>query len=400
MAAGSAFADVREMDHIEPKVSRAHFSSFLEHLAMDDDQRLIAEMVYSDYAAELEDLATEIGQRAALAGRDRVQDALAGKIYVEPRELRRLRAAVLNAYCESWSDADRLVEDLVLNTRALLSDASLSSYDQALRELRRAIYLHPRREAEQDESYAGDGVDVISLFLQAQAVGGEFESLDQERVSQILADYELLIDSVLIETAVANRQGETDRAVARIERDKAARRKHEREAMIRWKRLHQVNQQAVNRIGKEAARFIGSEAQSKWLERFDHACFPWLYGEAAPRKQFDWILRHRLNDDKKRQAAEIYEDYRRQYDVLCREATALMLRGRMSFSTVLTSRMDMTDLQDVSARELYQDLLKNSGRRAKLDAGASADLVTLLTERQRNQMRADIAAAAYGRRRQ
>ena len=51
------------------------------------------------------------------------------------------------------------------------------------------------------------------------------------------------------------------------------------------------------------------------------------------------------------------------------------------------------------ARKIYQDLLKNSGRREQIRDEASAALEAMLTAKQRRQMKADIAAAAFGRRR-
>jgi hypothetical protein len=392
-AAGDSAADF-----IEPRVNRTAFATFLDQLRMDDDQHLVASMLYSDYAAAIEEMAAGIDEQAEQAGRGRVQDALAGSVYIEPQELRRLRAAVLGAYQSGWEEADRLFQELIIDTHILLIDTSADDFERALRRLRRAVYLQPRQAGGLDEAYAGDGVDVAQLVQDASIAGGELESLDPGLLSADLDEYERQMDALLVATAAADRQGRMNRALARIERDRSALRGEEQAALGRWQRLYQVNRQAAQAIGAAAGRNLGEAARQRWLQRFDHACFPWLFQRAMPDRQQDWIARRISDDEIVQEAAQIQADYVAQRAALRREAIDLILRGRQTFRIMLHSRMDSSTLDDSSTRELYQDLLKNSGKRAKLDSDTSASLEALLTERQRRQMRSDIAAAAYGRR--
>lgn len=392
-AAGDSAADF-----IEPRVDRTAFATFLDQLRMDDDQHLVASMLYSDYAAAIEELAAGIDEQAEEAGRGRVQEALAGSVYIEPQELRRLRAAVLGAYQSGWEEADRLFQELIIDTHILLIDTSADDFERALCRLRRALYLQPRQAGGLDEAYAGDGVDVAQLVQDASIAGGEFESLDQGLLSADLDEYERQLDALLVATAAADRQGRMNRALARIERDRSALRREEQAALARWQRLYQINRQAAHAVGAVAGRNLGAEARQRWLDRFQRACFPWLFQRAMPDRQQDWITRRISDDAVVEEAQRIHEDYVTQRAGMRREAIDLILRGRQTFRIMLHSRMDSTTLDDSSTRELYQDLLKNSGKRAKLDSDTSASLEALLTERQRRQMRSDIAAAAYGRR--
>ncbi len=399
-AASAAGADADSaIDIIEPHLPRAQFARLMQRLGIDDDQELIAEMLYSDYAAALVELAERIDQRADDAGRQRVEDALSGKIFVEAGELRRLRVAVLEAYRSGWDETDDLLEELMMGVVSLLTTDATDEFDAAMREQRRALYLHPRAASEQDETYAGDGVDVIELFARATVIGGELFGIDPDSVAAVFGGYEREIDLALAASGSADRQGRTNRAIARIEKDTSAMRREERAALDRWQRIYQLNQRTVSEIGQAAAEELGTSAQRAWLNRFEHACFPWLFRDTTPAKQREWITVRKVSDEVLHKADEVYAGYREEHAALCREAVGVILRGRLNLKTMLSSRMDPSQLQESKAHELYQELLKNSGKRAKLDSDASAKLEALLSDSQRRQMRADIAASAYGRRR-
>jgi len=387
------------LEVIEPRVTRAQYERFVERLGLGDDQRLVAQLIYSDYATALHDLAARLGEETQAAGRQRVEDALAGKIIVEPGELRRMRVAVLETYRSRWGDADHLLHELIVNTESLLSEESAGDVEGAMRELRRGVYLHPRRASELDETYAGDGVDVVALAAGAAAEGGEMAGLETAGVSRILEDYERQLDALLVATAAADREGRAQHAMARIERDRDAMRREERGQLERWRQLHQINQQAVRAIGRQVGADLGAEAQRAWLDRFDRACFPWLYRATTPDKQWEWIAGHGVEDGVRAKGEEVHGAYRAAYDGQCQEAISVILKGRIGCKVMLSSRMDPSTIEDTATRELYQELLRNTGKRATLDADTTAALEGLLTERQRKQMRADIAAASYGRRR-
>ncbi|MCP3905327.1 MAG: hypothetical protein GY715_17000 [Planctomycetes bacterium] len=386
------------LEHVEPSVPRRLYLDLVDRLALDDDARMIADLLYSDYAVSLEDLGKRIETRAEEAGRQRVSDALSGRIFIDREELQRLRVAVMRSYEEGWPTADRLLQELVDNVISLVADDSVD-VEGASHDLRRAVYLSPRLARRQDESYAGDGVDVGILFAEAGAEGAELERLDPGRVTEILDGWERAMDTHLVAVATADRRGRQSLTVARIERDADAQEREERAALARWEPAYRLNRDAVEAIAAIAGESVGAEAARAWRARFDRACFPRLFRSAKFEREHTWIARHVKDAGARSSADAVLRDAQQQRDDLCRAAIEIMLEGRLERHALVHPRMDASRLRDERTRRLYQDLLKNSGRRASLDSDTCIALEGLVTERQRKQMLSDIAAAAYGRRR-
>jgi hypothetical protein len=386
------------IDYLEPRADRQAYAELLEDLGVTPDERLIVDFLYSDYATELQDLADRVDARAEDAGRQRVQDALAGKLLIDTAELRELRLAVLRVYADSWTETDALLDGLIEETRALVM-RSEDDFEAALRGFRRAVYLHPRRSDDRDESYVGHGVDVAELVAAARAPGAELEALDPADLDAALAGWVSRIDAYIIGNAAADRQGRLDRAVARAERDRTAQHAVEAEALERWQQLYRVNEHAVQQVADVAGQRLGADAARRWRERFDRACFPWLHRRTRADQVYAWMLRSRLDDAVVAEARTVNEAYEVGRHELLRSAAGLVLRGRLEHGVVLSSRMSPTQLGDPAVRGLYQELLKNSGERKQLEDDTVAQLEALLTPGQRDQMRADLAAAVHGRRR-
>jgi len=386
------------LERVEPRVERRLYLDLVEHLAIEADARMISDLLYSDYSVELEKLGQRIEMRAEEAGRQRVDDALAGRIFMDRDELRRLRVAVMKSYEEAWPVADRLFDELVGNVVSLVAADSVD-VDAATRDLRRAVYLGPHVARRQDESYAGDGVDVGKLLAEASADEGELAGMDPGLVFAILDEWEREIDTHLVDVASADRRGRQGLAIARIERDAEAQERGERAALARWARGYRLNQQAVEAIAGVAEESLSADAARAWRARFDRACFPRLFRLAKFEREHTWIARHIKDADKRAAADRIHREFQVRRDALSGEAIQIMIKGRVEQRTLVHPRMDAGRMSDDATRRLYQNLLKNSGRRASLDSDACIELEALVTERQRKQMHSDIAAAAYGRRR-
>jgi len=295
------------LERLEPIVDRRAYTALLDGLGIDGDEKMIAEMLYSDYAASLDDLAGRIDDAAEVAGRRRMQDALSGKIYVERDELRDLRVAVERTYQSAWVEADELLDDLRLNVRSLLDDSGdTPDGELAFAAFNRSVLLHPRQVAAQDEAYAGDGVDVIALVDEAAAPGGELEALDRAEVDPILDHYAGALDQLIVTTAAEDRRCRGARALARIRRDREAARREEGLSLDRWKRLYLLNRQVAEEIGAVTAERLGAEAERRWRERFDRACFPRLFEATRPDKEHAWIARSALNREILARASTIH----------------------------------------------------------------------------------------------
>lgn len=399
LAIASVASAQSSIERVEPRVARAELGKVLARLAIDDDQRLITDMLYADYAVALVRLAERATQRAEDAGRQRVEDALSGRVFLDPDELRRLRVAVTRADLESWEEADRLARGLLDDTRLSFDPETAAVYDDAVRGVRRSMYLAPHRAREHDDAYAGDGIDVIVLVDAASAPGGELEAIDPARFAVVLDRYADRIDQHLRDTAADARRSEAALAIARIERNEGARRSEEQAAVSRWREQFDITRSATEAVAAIAREAAGAAAETRWRDRVEAALFPRLFAPGSAEKTYAWIESRVDDPDVQAQARTFHDDFTRRDRTLRQEASGLMLRGRLERGVIVHSRMDPVSIADPGVRDLYQSLLKNSGRRAALDAETAGALEGLLTERQRKQMRADIAASAYGRRR-
>ena len=181
-AGRSAFAGPESaLDYIEPRLDRGQYALLCGDLALNGDQHIIADLLRGDYLAAIARLAERVDERAEGAGREAVLDALAGKLPLRADELRRLRLNVLEEYQRGWPVADELLEQLLDDTRHMLTDEQASRVPAAFRRVRRAILLHPRQADRLGYEYAGDGIDVRQLVDEASTEGGELAALFSSR---------------------------------------------------------------------------------------------------------------------------------------------------------------------------------------------------------------------------
>lgn len=387
-------------DYIEPRVNRPQYESFIRHLSLARDQRNSAELVYGDYQTTLTELAQQTDESALKAGRQSVQDAFSGKSRVTPDELKRMRVEVLKTYEHVFPATDAALDQLVNGLHAMLTPEQEAAFAPALRELHRQIMLHPRQVGSQYEDYAGDGVDVLVLVEDARKAGGELAGLDPQALDPILAAYEAQLDAFLLETTAAYRRGRLMAKMAGVQKDIEGAAQERQAAVDRWKRLYQLNQMTVDSIATIVAESAGEGRRQAWLERFDAACFSWMYPRTKPDRQIEWIAKQTTVTAEQRQSArQIFDQYQSRRKQLNRQAIDLMLRARLEFQTMLYFMMDPTGMDEQFKRGLYEQLLKNSGEQASLDSTTTAALEGVLNETQRKAMREALKGPDPARRR-
>ena len=398
--ATTAHAQDSANDYIEPRVNRPQCESFIRHLSLARDQRNAAELVYGDYQTTLTELAQQTDESALKAGRQSVQDAFSGKSRVAPDELKRMRVDVLKMYEQMFPAIDAALDQLVNGLHAILTPEQEAAFAPALRDLRRQIMLHPRQTGSQHEDYAGDGVDVLVLAEDARKQGGELAGLDPLALDPILAGYEAQLDAFLLETTAAYRRGRLMAKMAGVQKDLEGAARERQAAVNRWKRLYQLNQSTVERMAAIVVENAGESSKQAWIERFDAACFSWMYPRKKPDRQIEWIARQTTVTAEQRQTAQqIFDQYQSRRKHLNRLAIDLMLRARLEFQTMLYSMMDPTGLDEQFTRGLYDQLLKNSGEQASLDSTTVAALEGVLSETQRKAMREALKGPDPARRR-
>ena len=397
-AAASAMAgDTITPEDIYPRIDRQSFHQFISAAEPDRDTRMIADMVYTDYLSSLEALADRTDAAAVEAGRDRLNDALSGVVILDPAELRAIRAGVREATASAYSTAESLGVGL-LNDVALLLPTDVPGLSTARRDLHRAFYLEPRRSAERDPLYAGDGVDLIALITSACAPGQEFDGLTVDHFEGLLSPYAIALESQLGSSSRALWETRHAYAIARIENDDDARTQLERDLIGLWEPHYALTMETAKQIQSYAETELDESVARRWMTRVHRACFPSLAGEHTPEDQLDWMRRMIDDSTAVAEAEVILGAYRGSALELWEEAVGLLVEARQRHGFVLHAQMSPTSFASGTARDLYQKLLRNSGHLSMLERRTGDDLGELLTRNQRLQMKADLAARAFGRR--
>jgi len=384
---------------VEPLVTREAILAFIELLGMDREQRGVVEMTFSLYEADASALAQRTVEAQRAAGADRLDEARAGRALLDPAEVRRLRVAVKETERGAWASADALFEGLLSDIEILIDPTLAARSAQGFALLRRNAMLAPRRLASWDSGYAGEGMDLVALVAEARSAGAELAAADENALTAILGPYAQSLDAHLRQTWTEDREGRYQLAVARIERATDRVREEELEAIERWRAPFELNRSTAAAIGAVAQQAGGPAAAIAWQRRVDRAAFPWLYAGARPERQVAWIRASTVGNEVKSRAEQALVTYQAASDGVRQEAISLLVRARVEGRFIMGSEVDLAALPDRTAQDLYRELLQNSGRRAKLDDQAAAEIAAMLEDRIRAQMNADLAASAFGRRR-
>lgn len=381
----SALGQERALDVIQPFLQRHDFQTLCQTLEMDRDQRIVLDLFYRDYADAIIALAERTDAAAEQAGRSTVERALRGGIILRPEELRDLRVAVQQAYQRAWPEADRLLDDLLMNVRVQLLPEQEARFDDALRRAHRAMWLHPRQAGRTDYDYAGDGIDLLQIAGEEHD-GGLLATLPDSHLTPVLETYELALDALLLADARDDRDGRMVLRLAQINRDSSAIRLAQEAHLERWQRLHELNAATARSIAQLLEQADGEPAAQGWLDRYERAIFPWLNRQAGPDYQYQWIEQAELSADVTSKSSTIYASYVNTRRALRRQASSLMLGARVQESVVVHPMLDATANLVSAARAPYEELVRISGELELLDRDAAAALSDLLNEDQRRQM--------------
>jgi hypothetical protein len=380
-------AEEAAKDYLSPIISRPQFAGVLDGLDLNRDATMLAELLYADYADAFTRLCRETDAAADRAGRDRVNRALAGRLIIPPDELRQLRAAVIEVYRDACVKNDALIAELFDSLEFLLMEETDSAaIQQRLQRLRRQIVLHPRQEEAEYPEYAGDGVDVLLLLDEALADDGEFAAIDPGVFAEARRVYARSIDALLKGNARATRDGAFNLRIARLMRDREAILAQQEAAVQRWQQLYELNRSTVDHIGALAEHALGTGAKQAWKDRFAAASFTWLFSRRTPDKQYEWIMQQNLPEEVTRQATAIHQEYQTRRRALAGKAIQIMLRGRLEFRAILNSMTDPSLLSDRVPRELYEQMLRNSGELSGLESDTADAFNALLDAQQREKM--------------
>jgi len=386
LATSAGQAQESAINHVRPLMQRNHFAAVVEGLKLDKDQRQLATLMFEDYLSGIEALTGRVDDAANFAGRLQLNEVFAGRVRMGNVELREMQAEVLRTYLECGPEADRLVQSFTQGLQGIIREEQKEDLPAVLRDLRRAILLHPYQIGQDTFTYAGDGVDVIELVAEGRREGGELADIDAPVIDEALASYAVQLDHALQTHAAARRDHELRLRLADVTGDPEARSGHEQKVLEAWRTLYILNRDTVQLIGSIVLGAKGEWAQRLWQDRFDRACFAWMYAPRMPDRQLDWI-RANVETPQVVQSAELaYNAYLGERDKLRKEAIGILIEARLERGVVLhqlTSRRDI----EAAAGDLYTDLLRNSGSLANLDTSSAAEIEALLDPDQRLAMR-------------
>lgn len=387
VSAPSALANKSAMEFFEPVATHRHFTDYVRQFDLDRQQRMIVELVFEDYTDAIRRLADEADRAADEVGRQTVIAAFAGRQLVDPAELRRLREDVLEVYRGYWPQVDRQFANMIDGVHSLLLDEQRNTTTGPLRQLRRAMLLHPRDTSRRSYEYAGDGVDVLLLLQAARHESSELAEVPDDSLEDIREAYEASLDSLLTETTEAHRANRMDKRLARIRRDATALNEAERVGLELWSQLYELNARTVEQIALVAESNLGQDEADQWRARFRQACFPWMFTEGATDRRYGWLMRQQLSDQQIARANRVYQEFQDAQEKLRLDAIELMLKARTQMHCIVYAMMARSEIRNDAARRVHDQLLRNSGQLASVEAEATAGFESLLDDHQRAAMR-------------
>lgn len=375
------------MEVFSPIITHRQFTDFVSPLELDRQQRMIAELAFSDYTDAIHDLAARADAAADEVGRQTLQSVYSGRQYLPAEQLRELRVSVYQTYLDAVPGVDVQMMNLTSTVQSLLQPQQHDAFEQSMRDLRRAVYLHPRQSERSAFEYAGDGVDLLILLERATRNENELAALPGDAVASIRNSYEADLDELLVQSATEYRDAQLHLRLARISEDNDSYREAEQALLENWQQLYDLNQRTAREVSRLAAQHLGDDAKSAWEDRFARACFPWMFSPDLPDRQRDWLDEQDLSEEQRQRAAQAYEAFTRQRDELRQDALDLMLTARRELKTIIYPMMRRSDIADPLARPLHTQLLHNSGKLSSAEAKAARQLESLLDRDQRADMR-------------
>jgi hypothetical protein len=395
-ARGQSAAEV-----VQPAVEREHYEQLCRRLHLQREDRVISDAAFEQYAADLLTLRDGAQSAAETAGLDRVRQVVSGRGTATPAQLAAWELAVLEAFALAWPEADRLFDTLQRDLEMHLGSVPASSdLPGAMRSLRRETLLHPRQDgALHDESYLGDGMDLIQL-LEHMAGSGQIPPLlgsgDAQGLIQpggplggILASYETQLDALLTQTWEAHRLSPLLRKRAQAATTKAGLARIEADDVDRWQSFLNLNRQSANQIGAALAAAVGAGAQAAWHQRVAEAMAPWLHKPEFSDAAWTWMTSH-LEGAALAEAEKVYASFVTARSAARKRAIDAIIAARTQSRTMMRPLAGSTTRSTAASPRVQQQLDAKFHELIALEASTRSKLLDLLSDEQRRAMETDL----------
>ncbi len=385
-----------DVEDVIPRLERQSFAGALNAAALDRVERDLLLALFDDYEVTLEQLARDLEDRRIEAGRDRYDDAIAGRIRLSPDELRALRRDIAIADLESWRPASLAIGDLLEICRFSLDGSSAERLAAELPGLRRSAYLDALAGGEDPRLQAGEAVDLERLMI--AGAREELAGVPGGSVEAVLAAWSAAIDPILPATAGEIRAARIERRIARTAGDLAAVEDADGRLVAAWARLHGPLTAAVDRVAELAREADGEAAAAAWRDRVRQAAFPWLHAASRrPELAADWVARN-VGGTAATEARGLADRWVRDRAECDDETVALVLEARRDHRRIVHPRSRLGLLGGGRPAEIFRELLKVSGRAEQIDREAEDAIAALLDPADRGRMRSALRALMLRRR--
>jgi hypothetical protein len=378
-----------DLAEVRPQLQRTDFSAALTAAELSRGERDLLMALFDDYRGTLLSLAAGLEAERIAAGRDRYDDAIAGRLRLSAEELADLRRRIAMADLGIWAPASAALEDLLEICGLSLGDASAARFAARTDTIRRAAYLAGLAGGDADRTEAGESVDLERLVL--QAADAELAGIPAAPIEAALGDWVAAIDPILGDVAGTIREARVLRRIARTDRDPRAMAAADDRLVAAWERLHTPLEAAAARVEQVARDGGGESAATAWRERVRRAMFPWLAG--GPHRaelSVEWIERNIGDPAMVAAARGVLAEWRaRRAD--CEERTvALVLEARRQMRRVVHPRVMLDLLEGGPAAEVFREMLRISGETELVDRDAEATIGADLSPEDRRRMQAAV----------
>ena len=384
LASPTARAADRAVDGFIPVVTRGDYLTFCQTVGLSQEQKLILDMMFSDYAAAIEELGRQTDAAVEKAGRSRVQEALTGRRRLGAEELVRLRADIARAEHAAYPELDALYDRLSLDLVSLLDDPTAPRVTAALRTMHCAVWTRGRARLASAPEYGGEGMDLVALW-KTYRDRDDCTSVPADQIESILADYRAQVDAYLHEFARADRDDEAARHIAEITSEDAERQRMERRLVQRWDAWYDLHRRTIEAMVPVLTASVGEDVGRHWRDHCYDAMFPTIVSSRDAERMAVWVLEN-ITDERCEEARTILASYRDRRSATADRIREVHIRARRELGRVLHAMVDPASLSDRRSREMYEEMLRLSGRQSTEDARMVDAIRALLTADEREAM--------------
>jgi len=382
--ARSASGDERALDYFVPVVNRVEYVDFCQAMSVTKEQRLILDMLYSDYTRDVDALMTQADASADAAGREAVREALTGRRRLSPEELASRRADVVQAYVDALPKLDRLTSNLLSDLVGMLNPDQQQASPPHTQALLRRAWSRGRSMRSDTPEYGGEGIDLVALWSDVRQLD-TYDGSAAARIDARLRTYADDVHRYLVRHARDDRDDVPLRRKADLLGKDDEREAIEARLVDRWLKWYELHKIAIDDIAVLLEDSGGEPVAVDWRERCAAEMFPSTVTAGVAERAARWAAQT-LDGERRDQARTLLNDYRRDRSSITTAMQGLHVRARRELGRVVHAMIDPASLDDSASMAMYQELLRLSGEQSTREARLMDAIHVMLTPEERAEM--------------